>query len=39
METYAENSNYLVTHHIFIVFDIILYFIFCSVILLYIYSL
>lgn len=38
MATYAENSNYLVTHHIFIVFDIILYFICCSVILLYIYS-
>lgn len=37
METYAENSDYLVTHHIVTVFDIILYFICCFVIVFYVY--
>lgn len=39
MEIYAENSDYLVTHHIPIVLDMILYFISCSVIVSYVYLL
>lgn len=39
METYAENPDYLVTHHIPIVLDMILDFISCSVIISYVYLL